>query len=867
MKRLKLLGSWKRIGVQAGLLAGLGLAFAGTSDKPAVAGMMECPMEDQCTFKKPNFMIILDYSTSMNEDFGDNLSRWQAASGAVQNLMIASNQYLSNNMHVALMRFGHDPNPNQDGTLINNDSSGITDGQKLDVHWYDLDGDDKTYYECNGQAIIDELDNIPAPIDGSLFGIGTWTDGALQYAQSLIEQSIADHPADVPSMDNRYYGLLVMTDGDWTNPNGENQNQANNPTNTATTLLGGVGPENQPVETYVVFFGDEGSPGETSAQNLAVAGGTDMAFLATDPMQLTMALTAVVDEIKNSVQAVECIGGLPRIMVILDASSSMLNIGGGAMPAPKGESGWDLARAALAGNNSLFDVEVNVGSMQVVEDLVHLGLLVFGHNSPAPGEQKILVNYGPCMKDNFRWALAPEISHPNCAAPDYTPLLDNQDYVIPDCNDPWNGPTINWEFEQVVGGLPDPNSDPAGPGFDADTQTHMPKCEGAGPACSGSGTYTHLGLQLARTNQAQYHADQLALMNVDADTQYRNILITDGQYNGYSTDAQVQSELEQMYNAGITTYVIGFGDGVNTPNAMAQLQNMAGWGSGGMENYIDADNQAELEMALAGIIEQIEFDPCCGFNDCSEVSEPTTGEPDPEPGQCASDADCEEGEICVIPGMAMFGTCEPDVDCMDDSDCAEGEVCTEDGVCEVPPCQSDDDCEEGEICNDENGLCEFFCTDDSQCDGNLICNEESGECQPGECPDDFECQDGEACVDGVCVIQSCPDVPCDDGFSCEDGVCVPDDATTDTDTTTTDSDTGNETDPTTAGPTTTTPTTTSDGTDTEGTDTEDTDSTTTGEDDEGCGCTTAADENKARGLFGTLMALGFAGFIRRRRRN
>ena len=44
-------------------------------------------------------------------------------------------------------------------------------------------------------------------------------------------------------------------------------------------------------------------------------------------------------------------------------------------------------------------------------------------------------------------------------------------------------------------------------------------------------------------------------------------------------------------------------------------------------------------------------------------------------------------------------------------------------------------------------------------------------------------------------------------------------------------------------------------------------STTNGEDDEGCGCTATADENKARGLFGTLMALGFAGFIRRRRRN
>ncbi|MGB1275014.1 MAG: MYXO-CTERM sorting domain-containing protein, partial [Nannocystaceae bacterium] len=567
---------------------------------------------------------------------------------------------------------------------------------------------------------------------------------------------------------------------------------------------------------------------------------------------------------------------LPRIMVILDASSSMLNIGGGAMPAPKGESGWDESKVALTGQQSLFDVEINVGSMQVVEDVVHLGLLVFGHNSPAPGEQKVLVNYGPCMKDNFAWALSPEISHPDCAAPDYSPLLNNQDYVLPDCADPWNGPPIAWEFEQVVGGLPDPNSDPAGPGFDADTQTHMPKCEGAGPACSGSGTYTHLGLELAASNQAQYHIDQLAMMNVDNTTQYRNILITDGQYNGYSLDSQVQGALEGMYGDGITTYVIGFGDGVNTPAAMQQLQNMAQWGSGGNENYIDADNQQELEMALAGIIEQIDFDPCCGFNDCSENGEPTTGEVDPEPGSCTTDEDCEDEEICVIPGMAMFGTCEPDVDCMNDDMCEEGEVCTEEGMCIVPPCMSDDDCGEDEVCNIDTGICEAAPCPDVPCEGNLVCNEETGQCQPGVCPDDFQCQDGEACVDGMCLVQSCPDVPCADGETCIDMVCVPDDPTdeptdsntdTNTDTNTdSDSDSGS-TDPTTtdpsAGPDSNTDSDSETDTDT------DTDgaSTTNGEDDEGCGCTTTADENKARGLFGTLMALGFAGFIRRRRRN
>ncbi len=94
-----------------------------------------------------------------------------------------------------------------------------------------------------------------------------------------------------------------------------------------------------------------------------------------------------------------------------------------------------------------------------------------------------------------------------------------------------------------------------------------------------------------------------AIFPANDQTQFINILITDGQYTGYSTNAQVQTELEQMYNAGITTYVIGFGDGVDLPAAIAQLNQMADWGSGATLDYYDANNQAALEMALADIIE------------------------------------------------------------------------------------------------------------------------------------------------------------------------------------------------------------------------------------------------------------------------
>ena len=59
-----------------------------------------------------------------------------------------------------------------------------TDGQALDVNWYDAQGNNKDFYPCNGQALIDALDNnVPAPIDGELTGIGTWT--AQQFVDTI----------------------------------------------------------------------------------------------------------------------------------------------------------------------------------------------------------------------------------------------------------------------------------------------------------------------------------------------------------------------------------------------------------------------------------------------------------------------------------------------------------------------------------------------------------------------------------------------------------------------------------------------------------------------------------------------------------
>jgi MYXO-CTERM domain-containing protein len=639
MRRLALIGSWKRLGLQVGLLGGLGLAFMGSQEKPVQAGA-DCADEGQCTFKKPNFMFVVDYSSSMNEDFVAGQTNWEAAVEAINNVITTDGGFFDENMHLALLRFGHDPVAALPGTTIVGDPSGITDGVSLDVHWYDPVGDPGGYYNCNGaqitaflNAVAPPLCNAGGPPPSGCAGIGTWTNGALQEAQDVIAQTRLDHPSDLDPGDERFYAVMLVTDGNWTGQEGSGQPADQNPSTTAGDLFGTDG-----VPVYVVAFGN--ALGNAFADQIAMAGGTTASIQA-GAGQLEAALEEVVDDIAGSVIIPQCTAGLPRIMVILDASSSMLNVGGVA--GPMGMTGWDQARDALAGMNSLFDVPIAGVMNQPVEDLVHLGLTVFGHNSPA--EEQVLIDYGPCMEDNFAWALDPNTS---CAA---------------GCADPWGGPPITWTF---VG-----PGDAAYPGFDQDTYSHMPDCVtgGGNPAqCTGSGTYVHLGLDLADDNYHAYSASPPPLYAADENTVYVNILITDGAYN--STDAQVEGELSHMYSAdGITTYVIGFGDATSA----VQLDNMACWGSGGTGfpcnggtlDAFDATSQDDLEMALQTIIEGINFDPCCAFNDCSFNPEPTTGEVDPvmppestgEPPSSSSDGgeSSSDGADTVAPPMTTTG--------------------------------------------------------------------------------------------------------------------------------------------------------------------------------------------------------------------
>ena len=226
MNRLALFGSWKRLGIQAGLLAGLGLAFVGGSEKPAQAGG-DCVGDEACSFKKPNLLIVLDYSSSMNDDYQPWQTRWEAAIEAIENIVTTDNGFFDESMHLGLMRFGHDPDPNNDGTIITvsgqTDPSGITDGQSLDVPWYDAVNDPSGYFECTGEDIVTFLNNVEPPLCVGLncAGIGTWTQGALLAARDYIATTRTDHPEDVIPRDERAYFVMLMTDGVWTTQTGQ----------------------------------------------------------------------------------------------------------------------------------------------------------------------------------------------------------------------------------------------------------------------------------------------------------------------------------------------------------------------------------------------------------------------------------------------------------------------------------------------------------------------------------------------------------------------------------------------------------------------------------------------------------------------
>ena len=126
----------------------------------------------------------------------------------------------------------------------------------------------------------------------------------------------------------------------------------------------------------------------------------------------------------------------------------------------------------------------------------------------------------------------------------------------------------------------------------------------------------------------------------DDSTIYINILLVSESYAESSTDMQVQDAIEDAFAAGITTYVIGFGDGAASPSNefMAQLDGMAGWGSNGTSGPRLAASASELHDAIQELIAELQL-PCCYSIDCSDVGGADDGGIGTSAGDDAGDGD------------------------------------------------------------------------------------------------------------------------------------------------------------------------------------------------------------------------------------
>jgi cysteine-rich repeat protein len=598
----------------------------------------DCQSESQCSFKKPNILLLLDYSSSMTGFEGAPAyfppgqtvtTRWGAELDATSWILRYGNGFFADNARIALTRFAHDPKPNVPGTTISTDPSfpAITDGFAIDVPF---DGTNRQYLECKGsgvEAAVEVLRTTPPPpgalpLDPDKIML-TWTRGGLRAAHALIDRTRANHQSE-PGEDQRDYEVVLMTDGDWTCPDMIGQGCQEDPAPEAA-LLRAAG-----VPVHVIAFGD--ATMTPSLREVALQGGTGSSIDATSPQGIVDAFSQVLEGIRDSVIVPSCTQKLPRMLVIMDASTSML-VGN----AP-GQTKWDKARFALGGNPAapnpgdmgyvepVLRHKLMVGGREAaIEDVVHLGLMAFS----TADAQELLVGFGPCMRDNLAWAMDPATS---CEAPG--------------CKDPYAGAPIHWTFKNS-----DRDRDPR---FVRTTHSYMPPCDGTpgSKSCLGGAptTFTGQGLEFAHKVISDYKRDSSPFA-IDAHTRFVNVLITDGETSQGSSD--VPSALRAMVAEGIETYVIGFGSASELDRN--QLNQYAAAGNTKTAIVVDptqASSSAALADALSGVVASLGLDSCCVLNDCAADPEPA------DPHAVCGDGHVDVGEVCDDgPDNATYGHC------------------------------------------------------------------------------------------------------------------------------------------------------------------------------------------------------------------
>jgi hypothetical protein len=297
-----------------------------------------------------------------------------------------------------------------------------------------------------------------------------------------------------------------------------------------------------------------------------------------------------------------CAAAFPRIMIVMDASSSML------VGRREGANNWDKARFALAGNprarnrtdrgyvQPAFARELEVrGNLVTMEDVFHLGMVVFN----ARDSQRLLLPYTRCAVDNIAWAMDPYVS---CEQPG--------------CVDPYVGEPMwtyrNSDFDRV-------------PPFRETTLSYMPPCNPGGTnECSGRvfNTFTAEGLELAAASIEAYRRRSSGLPTA---TRFANILITDGET---SPESEPEGVLQRMLAVGVPTYVIGLAPDpseADVERALAQLDRYAAEGGTRFATLVPASGPEIADAfaeAVTRIIDDIGTDPCCQPRSCRENPEP-----------------------------------------------------------------------------------------------------------------------------------------------------------------------------------------------------------------------------------------------------
>lgn len=276
-----------------------GATGTGSSDESGSGtGGMGTDQCGGCPFTRPNVLFVLDYSTTMNEDWNGAGSRYANVRDALIEFLTVEVD-LAQRMNFALMHFGHDPEPSSPGTPIAVDSSGLIDGQKLDFPWT-VGG---LYVPCQNEDLAVGLTELIPPASGLFSGIGTWMKGALDFALATIQLQRAALGEQIDAAP--FYRVVLITDGEWTSADGTMvlSPASDNPAITAQ-LLSDVN-----VKTYVISLGD--AVGTEFANQLAATGGTGSAYDAMAPADLPVRLKTVFETIdaEPGITPESCPGG------------------------------------------------------------------------------------------------------------------------------------------------------------------------------------------------------------------------------------------------------------------------------------------------------------------------------------------------------------------------------------------------------------------------------------------------------------------------------------------------------------------------------------------------------------------------------